>query len=141
MTQEAVATSVGRSRASVANTLRLLQLPKAIQAMVSSGELSMGHARALLPLSPAQQNALAREIVRQGLSVRQTERRVQKLLAREQPSRRQGPRDPNLAAAERRLEERWQTRVEIRSRGGAGSIVLHYHSPEELDRLFEALLA
>ncbi len=141
MTQEAVAAGVGRSRASVANTLRLLQLPRVIQAMVNSGELSMGHARALLPLPSPQQIPLAREIVKQGLSVRQTERRVQNLLSRETSGRRRRPRDPHLSAAERRLEERWQTKVEIRSRGGSGAIVLHYHSPEELDRLFEALLA
>jgi ParB family transcriptional regulator, chromosome partitioning protein len=141
MTQEAVATNVGRSRASVANTLRLLQLPKTIQALVISGELSMGHARAILPLPIGRLTALARDIVLRGLSVRQTERRVQSLLSEDKPVRNIRRKDPNFAAAERRLEERLQTRVEIRSKSGSGgTIVLHYHSPDELDRLFEALL-
>lgn len=140
LTQEAVAVSVGKSRASVANTLRLLQLPKAIQAMVINGELSMGHARAILPLPAASQAALAAEIIRRGFSVRQTELKVQGLLSRTRPKPKETSKDPNVLAAERRLEERWQTRVEIRPKGEAGSIVLHYHSREELDRLFEELV-
>lgn len=141
LTQEAVASSVGRSRTSVTNTLRLLQLPKAIQAMVINGELAMGHARAILPLPVGKLIALAREIVKRGLSVRQTEQRVQHLLAEKAPARRARRRDPNVVAAERQLEARWLTRVEIRSRGDVGSIVLHYHSQEELERLFEALVS
>ncbi|MFZ0431003.1 MAG: ParB/RepB/Spo0J family partition protein [Acidobacteriota bacterium] len=140
LTQEEVADKVARSRTAVTNTLRLLQLPKAIQELVINKDLSMGHARALIPLPPKPQLELARLVVDQGLSVRDTERRVQRLL-QASPTRRTRPaRDPNLQAAEERLEERWRTRVEIRQRGRKGQIVLHFNSAEELDRLFEDLV-
>ncbi|HUV12837.1 MAG TPA: ParB/RepB/Spo0J family partition protein [Acidobacteriota bacterium] len=141
LTQEQIADRVGRSRVAVANTLRLLQLPQLIQSMVVNDQLSMGHARALLPLPESEQLRQARAIVDKGLSVRQTEARVRKLLTRpksEKPAR--DSRDPNLKDAERRLEQRFQTKIEIRTRGDSGQILLHYHSQEELDRLFEELL-
>ena len=110
LTLEQIADRVGRSRVAVANTLRLLQLPQLIQSMVVNGQLSMGHARALLPLHESEQLRLARAIADRGLSVRQTEARVRKLLAKpkvEKPAR--DSRDPNLKDAERRLELRFQT--------------------------------
>ena len=139
LTQEQVAERVGRSRAAVANTLRLLRLPSSLQKEVISGNLSMGHARALIPLPPKAQQQLARLILQQGLSVRQTEHRARTLL---EPA---GPRvvsrpDPNLRAAAERLEVRWKTRVEIRQRGSRGQILLHFASQEELDRIFDGLL-
>ena len=82
LTQEQIADRVGRSRVAVANTLRLLQLPQLIQSMVVNDQLSMGHARALLPLPESDQLRLARAIADKGLSVRQTEARVRKLLTR-----------------------------------------------------------
>ncbi len=140
LTQEQVAEKVSRSRTAVTNTLRLLQLPKTIQSMVVNGELSMGHARALIPLSNKDQLELSRMVVAKGLSVRETEARVQRLLKTDRekvPARR--TKDPNLRAAEEKLEEHWQTRVEIRQRGKSGQIVIHYHSSDELDRIYEAL--
>lgn len=141
LTQEQIAGRVGRSRVAVANTLRLLQLPQVVQSMVVNDQLSMGHARALLPLPESEQLRLARFIAEKGLSVRQTEARVRRLLA-EPKSGRAAPirKDPNLKDAERRLERHYQTKIEIRSRGASGQILLHYHSQEELDRLFEELL-
>jgi ParB family chromosome partitioning protein len=142
LTQEEISRRVGRSRSAVANTLRLLHLPVEVQALVSQGDLSMGHARALLPLSKRDQLSLSQTACRLGLSVRSVERRVQNLLKRRSQPIREPARDPNVVAAERRLEQRWKTKVEIRPRGRqAGQIVLHYHSAEELDRLFEELLA
>lgn len=138
LTQEEIARRVGRSRVAVANTLRLLKLPQNVQALVVAGELSMGHARALLPLSAKQQRDLAREIRKKGLSVRQVERRVNALL--KPPSGRKPQADPNTRAAARRLEEAWKTKVEILRSGPRGRIVLHFHSEEELDRLYEALI-
>ncbi len=137
LSQEEVARRVGRSRSAVANTLRLLKLPKPIQEMVVAGELSMGHARALLPLDKAAQLDLAGRARKAGLSVREVERRVQGLLKEPVPP--PAP-DPNVRAASQRLEERWKTRVEIRRRGEGGRIVLHFHSDEELERIYEGLM-
>ena len=141
LTQEQIADRVGRSRVAVANTLRLLQLPQLIQSMVVNDQLSMGHARALLPLPESEQLRLARSIADKGLSVRQTETRVRKLLAKPKPEKPVRPsKDPNLKDAERRLEQHFQTKIEIRTRGTSGQILFHYHSHEELDRLFEELV-
>ncbi len=139
LTQNEVAERVSKSRAAVANTLRLLKLPKAIQAHILSGQINMGHARALLPLPKTAQLQLCRIIVRKGLSVREVERRVKKALA---PDTAAAPRvlDPNIVEAERRLEDSLKTRVQIRPRGESGSIVLHYNTAEELDRLFAQLV-
>ena len=141
LTQEQIAGRVGRSRVAVANTLRLLQLPQVVQSMVVNDQLSMGHARALLPLPQSEQLRLARFIAEKGLSVRQTEARVRRLLAEPKSGKAAAIRkDPNLKDAERRLERHYQTKIEIRSRGASGQILLHYHSQEELERLFEELL-
>ncbi len=139
LTQEEIARRVGRSRSAVTNLLRLLRLPRAIQQAVLSRQISMGHARALLPLSAAQQTRLAQEVARRGLSVREVERRVQHLMnpAPPRPARRD---DPHLTAAENHLEERWNTRVEIRRRGATGQIRLHFHTDQELERLYQGLL-
>lgn len=139
LTQQEVAQRVGRSRSAVANSLRLLNLPQELQLMVLEESITMGHARALLPLPRARQLELAREIESKALSVRATEQKVQHLLRPpvESPSR----KDPNIASAEAQLEERWKTKVNIwTQKRGSGKIVFHYHSQEELDRLFEALL-
>jgi len=142
LTQEQIADRVGRSRAAVANTLRLLQLPGVIQKMVANDELSMGHARALLPLPEGEQLRLARNISDRGLSVRRTEAHVRRLLTRPKQEKPVRPiKDPNLKDAEIRLERHYQTKVEIRTRGSSGQILLHFHSQEELERLFEELLA
>jgi ParB family chromosome partitioning protein len=138
LTQEQVSQRVGRSRAAVANTLRLLRLPKAVQESLLDGKISMGHARALIPLTQAQQLKLARQIVSADLSVRQVERRVQAL--RRDPPSPPASLDPNVKAAQQRLERRWKTRVKIRTRGSTGQIVFHFNSSEELDRLYENLM-
>ena len=138
LTQQQVSQRVGRSRAAVANTLRLLRLPKAVQESLLDGKISMGHARALIPLTQAQQLKLARQIASEDLSVRQVERRVQAL--RRDPRSRPASPDPNVKAAQRRLQRRWKTRVQIRTRGSKGQIVFHYNSNEELDRLYENLM-
>ena len=102
------------------------------------GKISMGHARALIPLTQAQQLKLARQIVSGDLSVRQVERRVKAL--RLGPPSRAASLDPNVKDAQQRLQRRWKTRVQIRARGAKGQIVFHYASSEELDRLYENLM-
>ncbi|MFQ5929601.1 MAG: ParB/RepB/Spo0J family partition protein, partial [Acidobacteriota bacterium] len=139
LTQEEIARRVGRSRTAVTNTLRLLRLPRVIQERVLNAEISMGHARALLPLCREEQIPLAQQIVARGLSVREVERRVQRCQNPSKP--RPVLKDVNVRAAEQKLEERWKTRVEIRGRGTRGQIVLHFHSSEELGRLYETLLS
>ncbi|HLV01519.1 MAG TPA: ParB/RepB/Spo0J family partition protein [Acidobacteriota bacterium] len=138
LTQEQISARVGRSRTAVANILRLLRLPKELQKEVIDGKLSMGHARALLPLKRRDQLELARTIVKDGLPVREAEKRVRRIL--EGPTKPPKAKDPNVRSAEKRLEDAWNTRVEIRQRGNKGQIVFHFHSKEELDRLYENLL-
>ncbi len=136
--QKEIARRVGRSRVAVSNTLRLLKLPQNIQAMVVAGEVSMGHARALLSLPVKHQQSLAREVQKKGLSVRQVERRAATLL--NPPPKKTKKVDPNTRAAAQRLEDVWKTKVEILRSGKGGRVVLHFHSEEELERLYESLL-
>ena len=138
LTQEEVARQVGKSRTAVTNTLRLLQLPRSLQQALLAGEISMGHARALLPLPHAQQLELAGQVASKGLSVREVEHRVQKSVAA--PRATGSHKDPHLEAAEQRLEQRWKTKVEIRRRRSRGQIVFHFHSEDELDRLYSELV-
>ncbi len=139
LTQERVAQRVGRSRTAVTNALRLLQLPPSIQKEVVRGTLSMGHARALIPLPKKEQLLLAQQRVELGLSVRQVERRVQEV---QKPASSPGPaKDPDVLAAERKLEELWKTRAEIQLRKGRGRIALYFHSQAELDHLYQALMS
>ena len=137
LTQEEIARRVGRSRTSIANTLRLLRLPSFIQEKVLAGELSMGHARALISLSQKDQMHLVGLVVSRGLSVREVERRAQRLQA---PPADPSAKDANLQAAERGLEERLKTQVDIHLRGQRGRIVLHFHGTAERDRLYQLLM-
>ena len=140
LTQEQVAQKVGRDRTTIANALRLLRLPREVKELVEQGSLDAGHARALLALErPEQQAALAREAVRQGLSVRAVERRVALLRA---PRAGGGARrkDPNTRAAEERLRAALGTRVEITRRGRGGQLRIAFAGEAELGRLYDLLL-
>jgi ParB family chromosome partitioning protein len=139
LTQEQVALKVGKDRSTVANTLRLLRLPTEIRALVDSGQLDAGHARALLAVDdPERRLALAREAARRGLSVREVERRVALLRAPAAP--RPPRRDPNTRAAEEKLRAALGTRVQISRRGRGGVVRIAFASESELQRLFEALV-
>jgi ParB family chromosome partitioning protein len=140
LTQEEIARRVGRDRTTVANTLRLLRLPRELREMVSGGKLDAGHARALLALDRAEdQVALGREAARKGLSVREVERRVAYLRAPR--GARSGPRkDANTRAAEERLRAALGARVEIARRGRGGQIRVLFAGEAELSRLFELLV-
>ena len=117
MTQEAIATAVGKDRVTVANTLRLLKLPVDVRADVASGVLSMGHARALLALSDeAEQRRMARDVVARGLSVRETESLVKKTGEENAPAKSSSV-DVHTRAAEDRLRLVLGTRVRIVRRG------------------------
>ena len=141
LSQDEVARRVGKSRSAVANILRLLNLSQDVQQMLLEGSVSMGHARALLPLPENTQRRLARKVIGRGLSVRQTERAVKNSL-HPKPKKVDTSTNPHLLAAQQRLEERFQTKVEIQMKGGtAGRLLFHFHNDEELERLYEALLA
>jgi ParB family chromosome partitioning protein len=135
MTHQQAAEAVGRSRTSVTNLLRLLDLCDDVKAMVEQRQLEMGHARALLSLTePGAQAAAARKVVSGGLSVRATERLVRRLLAAPRKDAGQRRKDPDVIKLENEVGERLGARVEVRHRaGGKGQLVISYNSLEELD--------
>jgi ParB family transcriptional regulator, chromosome partitioning protein len=135
MTHQAVAETIGRSRTTVTNLLRLLSLEQSVLRLLEEGSLEMGHARALLALEPGRQGEAAREAVRNGLSVRQIERLVQRLQGRGRsapPRAEAGQAD--VRGFEQDLSERLGARVRIRqSSAGRGQLIIDYHSLDELD--------
>jgi ParB family chromosome partitioning protein len=141
LSQDDVATRVGRARSTVANTLRLLELAPGVQAAVADGRLSEGHGRALGGLAPELQDRVLDSVIGQELSVRQTEELVRRL--REPRPEAAGPparrADPDLERVEEDLRRALGTKVSLaRSRRG-GRIVIEYYSDEELGRLYERL--
>ena len=145
MTQEQMAQRTGKERASVANFLRLLRLPSAVQDKVEAGELSFGHARALLALeSEAQIVAAAQKIQALSLSVRGTENYVKGLL---DPERKLGkvqaveePQiDPNVKAAQEQLQRTLGLKVRIEDTRGKGRVVIEYSTLEDFDTLLDML--
>jgi ParB family chromosome partitioning protein len=138
LSQEAVAAAVGKDRATVANYMRLLRLPVGVRNELSSGALSMGHARALLSLADeSAQRRVARDIVARGLSVRDAEGLVRREGAPPRPPRQ--PNDANTRAAEDRLKLALGTRVRIVRKGAGGRIEIDFGSEEELQRIYESL--
>jgi len=140
LTQEEIARRVGRERSTVANTLRLLRLPRELRELVSQGRLDAGHARTLLALDRQEdQLALGREAARKGLSVREVERRVAALRApRKEPAG--AKKDANTRAAEERLRAALGARVEIARRGRGGQIRVIFATEAELNRVYDLLL-
>jgi ParB family chromosome partitioning protein len=142
MTQEEIAAAVGKDRSSVANHLRLLKLPQEVRAEVAGGRLSMGHARALLAVpDEGGQRRIAREVIAQNLSVRETETLVKRLDHPVRAERTATPADVHVRAAEERLKLALGTRVHIVRRGTGGKIEVEFTSEDELQRLFEVLTA
>lgn len=147
ITHDDLARRLGRSRPNLSNILRILTLDENIQSRIEGGELTLGHAKAIVGLAgAADQRRLADEVVRQGLSVRQTEQRVARLLgapAREEKANIQKTKglmaDPNVRDAEDRLQKALGTPVRIRGRARAGRIEIDFRGMEELQRLFEVL--
>jgi ParB family chromosome partitioning protein len=140
LTQEQAAQRLGRSRPTVANMLRLLDLPPDVQELVSRGTISMGHARALLGLGDAEtQRAFARRIESERLSVREVESLVKR---KAEPAPTEAAPvlvDAHLKDIERQLAEHLATRVSIRDRGGRGRLVIDYYSTADLGRVVELI--
>ena len=143
LTQEDIATAVGKDRASVANFQRLLKLPDEVRSEVASSRLSMGHARALLSLADeADQRRIARDVIARSLSVRETESLVKKIVEAGKPEREAAepkPADVHTRAAEDRLKLLLGTRVRIVRHGARGRIEIDFVSEEELIRIYDQL--
>ena len=139
LTQEQIADAVSKDRSSIANYLRLLKLPQDVRAHVGSGELSMGHARALLGLpDETSQLRVARDVLARSLSVRETEALVKKATG-PAPIKTAADKDVHTRAAEERLRFALGTRVRIERKRKGGKIEIDFGSEEELQRIFEAL--
>lgn len=143
LTHEEAARRLGKDRSSITNHLRLLELSDEIQAMVSRGTLSMGHARALLSVADETlRGKLAARIAEEGLSVRATERLTKEngKASPKPPARRSEERSAHFDDLERQIRERYATRARIDGTRERGRISLEYYSLEELDRVLELLL-
>lgn len=142
LTQEEVAERVGKARSTVANLVRLLTLPDSVQIAVNDGRLSGAHARALLPLPTAEMQVGAmNQVVKLGLSVRQTETLVTNLMAESRPEprpRKQLP--PELIEIQDRFESALGTRVNIEKGEKGGRVIIHFYSDEDLDALFDSIV-
>ena len=140
LTHQELADAVGRSRSSVSNALRLLDLNDDVRALVERGDLDMGHARALLALSGAVQSKAAAEVVKRGLSARETEKLV-RLKAAQKSSPEPATRDPDVVRIETELGERLGAKVRIdhKAKKGAGSLTIHYSSLDALDGILERI--
>ena len=149
--QEEVAQRVSKSRSAVANSLRLLKLEENVQKMVIDGEISMGHARALLPLEdPEKQLLTAKEIVDKKLSVRETEKKVKEILSSrdetdtKKPETKQQEEDPSIVIIYKQIEERLQqtlhTKVSIqKKRNGHGKLLIDFYNSDDLDKIIDKL--
>jgi len=145
LTQEQAAARVGKSRVVVANALRLLKLAPDVQVQVRQGRLSVGHAKAILGLTTAAEQVLAADrVVRQNLNVRQTEDMIAGWHTPSTDTRHgkrtdSTPVDPHVRKLQDRLRERIGTKVQLRYRGGKGSVQIQFYNDEDLDRLLDIL--
>ena len=145
LTQEQMATRTGKERASVSNFLRLLKLPETVQQKVESGELTFGHARALLALdSPESITSAAQKVLALTLSVRQTESYVQNLINPEAKQKKESkkevqPEDPNVREAQDHLQRTLGLKVRIEDKKGKGRVIIEYSGLEDFDALITAL--
>ena len=144
MTQEQMATRTGKDRATVANFLRLLRLPASVQSRVEAGELSFGHARALLAFEHAEEiEKASKRVVGLSLSVRQTESYVQGLLHPDKAGKKEPkpepPVDPNVREVQVRLQRALGLKVNIEDHHGRGKVIIEYARLEDFDTLLEQL--
>jgi len=146
LTQEDIAAKVGKSRAVVANSLRLLKLPEAVQKFIREGRLSVGHAKVILGIADERNQKLAAErVIKEGLNVRQTEGLVAKLLKRSTRKNVQletiamPSGDPHVADLEAKLREVFATKVKLNYAEGKGSVEISFFSEQELERILQIL--
>jgi len=140
LTQEQMAQKTGKDRASVANYLRLLKLPFEVQVEIENGPLTLGHAKVLMSLeSPELIAKVAKVVVEDALSVRQTEDVVRDILYPVEKKQQVRYVDPNVREAEKELQRALGTKVTIRDRKGKGKIIIEYATLEDFDRVVDAL--
>ena len=141
LTHQQVADSVGRSRASVSNLLRLLDLADPVKQLVNHGQLDMGHARALLGLIRHDQIEVANIVVKRGLSVRETEALVKQVLKGSPVKKpKVAEPDPDIRRLETRISEKLGAAVKIKSgKKGAGQLIVNFHNHDELEGILEHL--
>ncbi|HPA26553.1 MAG TPA: ParB/RepB/Spo0J family partition protein [Acidobacteriota bacterium] len=136
-TQEELSKKVGKERATVANTLRLLTLPESCKKALYEELITVGHAKAILSAKHRdEQERILLEIIRKGLSVREAEK-LASAKASPRPARREQKRDPNELAAEREMGKKLGMKVEIKRSGKGGSVSIHFGSDEELNHIYE----
>jgi len=141
LTQEQVSERVGKSRVAVANSVRLLRLPDEIKSSLAQGQITEGHARAILGLDePDDQQKIWKAILKRGLNVRQTEETVRRLVAEPKPKRPDQSSSPETKALEDRFREVLGTKVQLfRSKRG-GRLVIHFYSEEELQAFYDLVV-
>jgi ParB family chromosome partitioning protein len=143
LTQDEIAARVGKSRSFIANSLRLLQLSSFVQELLIQGKLSAGHGKAILGLPEQElQDKIAQEVIEKGLTVRETEKAVKRLLKDQMSSkqRKLKNQDVELSALEERLRQLLGTKVKVKTGRRGGKIEIHYFSQDELNRLLELFL-
>lgn len=142
LTQQEVADTVGKSRSTVANLLRLLSLTPEVRRLLEHGDIEMGHARALLPLESDKQVQAASQVVTKSLSVRETERLVKNFHVIEKSEEGKSPVLPDLSAEAERISQKINASVKIQpSAKGKGKLVIEYRNPEHLELLINELLS
>ena len=140
LSQEAVGQRVGKSRSAISNSLRLLHLPSSVQNYLLSGEISAGHARALLALASRQdQDQLAQRIVKEGLSVREVETIVRQGSSVQKTKQTKRPKSAPVLEAEQQLSEYLNTTVVVSSSGKKGKITIEFADIDDLSRIFSAI--
>jgi ParB family chromosome partitioning protein len=141
LSHEQIAQQLGKSRVAITNTMRLLKLPEDVRHSLTVGEITEGHARALLSLPSSQaQSAVLHTIIKHELNVRKTEDLVRKFLGERPPAQEKPAPKPDVTFLEERLQERLGTRVSLHPRKKGGTLVIHYYSDEELDALIIRIL-
>tara|TARA_B100000315_G_scaffold257839_1_gene308058 strand:- start:296 stop:1147 length:852 start_codon:yes stop_codon:yes gene_type:complete len=141
LTQDQLSTRVGKTRSSVANVMRLLTLPHDVQEFVESGSLTLGHAKVLLSLANVdEQQAWAKRVVQEKLSVRDLEGLLQANPKQVHREKRTQSKDPNVANVEAQLKRRLGTKVKLTTGSKGGRISIDYYSLEDLERILEVIL-
>jgi ParB family chromosome partitioning protein len=141
LTHEQIAERVGKSRTSVTNTLRLLNLPDQVRKSLAEGLITEGHARALLGFSSNQaQRAALSSVLNLGLNVRQTEALVKKMSGERQPQKPRPQPSPEARAMENRLRNYLETKVSLNEGKQGGRLVIYYYSDEELNAILDKIL-
>ena len=135
MTHEEISNVVGRSRSSVSNLIRLLQLGEASKQLLGQGKIEMGHARALLPLTEDNQLMVANQVIAKSLSVRQTEELVKRVL--NPKTKTIIPIEPHISELMSTLSKTLNSKTEIKATGDKGKIIIHYKSEDELSNILK----